>query len=518
MGAQNTQRPKMAGFRRAGQLGLTIEPTGAFPPSFVLSEGWLLPGSLESAVALLEREGWDGLAVDNEDLVPKRGTVIKRNAGSVPPWPPNDVPGPNATCQARVDGWCTQHCFDEIAGHMPSCGDGPMVARCSGAADHPGSAWRCYGVSTLSPDRARYVNGSCFCSMTAGIEAALAQCGEPKPPGPCGAVGPPGPPPPPSPGPQPAETWTVPFVGGTDGYSCFRIPSLLALPNGRRLLFAEGRKTGCLDGPFGDHIDVVMKVSTDSGKTFGELRKVHGESGPGTKPVWIGNPSPVLLNDPEHRGHVVLTCSRNNKHVLVLRSTSGGETWSTAVDISEQVVPVAWKYVATGPAAGIQLESGRLVVCCDHATGSSPDSRHISGASTSIRSHAMFSDDFGDHWNVSNALMNGDECSIASAPNGSLLMAMRQSTGNATLKRRQFSISDSQGRVWSTPNSAPFDFVGRSNDCEASMVRLPGSATLVISAPFDRAGGRANMTLHISPDSGSAGPGSSFPKYSQKFL
>ena len=208
--ARRTQRPKMAGFRRAGQLGLTIEPTGAFPPSFVLSEGWLLPGSLESAVALLEREGWDGLAVDNEDLVPKRGTVIKRNAGSVPPWPPNDVPGPNATCQARVDGWCTQHCFDEIAGHMPSCGDGPMVARCSGAADHPGSAWRCYGVSTLSPDRARYVNGSCFCSMTAGIEAALAQCDEPKPPGPCGAVGPPGPPPPPSPGPQPAAKGTLP--------------------------------------------------------------------------------------------------------------------------------------------------------------------------------------------------------------------------------------------------------------------------------------------------------------------
>ena len=101
---------------------------------------------------------------------------------------------PNATCQARADGWCTQNCLDKIAGHTPSCGGGPMVARCSGVSDHPGTAWRCYGVSTLSPNREHYANGSCFCSMTAGIEAALAQCGESPPPGGCSApLGPPGP-------------------------------------------------------------------------------------------------------------------------------------------------------------------------------------------------------------------------------------------------------------------------------------------------------------------------------------
>ena len=80
------------------------------------------------------------------------------------------------------------------------------------------------------------------------------------------------------------------------------------------------------------------------------------------------------------------------------------------------------RYVATGPGHGVQLASGRLLVCCDHATSADPKSRHIPGASTAIRSHAMLSDDFGSSWTVSNSLANGDECSIAPLANGSLLM------------------------------------------------------------------------------------------------
>jgi hypothetical protein len=48
--------------------GLTIEPTGSFPVGFILDEGWMLPGSLQSAVTMLEEEGWTGLAIDNENL------------------------------------------------------------------------------------------------------------------------------------------------------------------------------------------------------------------------------------------------------------------------------------------------------------------------------------------------------------------------------------------------------------------------------------------------------------------
>ena len=160
---------------------------------------------------------------------------------------------------------------------------------------------------------------------------------------------------------------------------------------------------------------------------------------------------------------------------------------------------LASRYVATGPGHGVQLASGRLLVCCDHATSADPKSRHIPGASTAIRSHAMLSDDFGSSWRVSNSLEDGDECSIAPLANGSLLMEMRQSTvaNSSVYKRRQFAVSHTQGSSWSAPSTAPFPFVGGSNDCEASMVRLPGSARLIMSAPHHM-NGRQNMSLFVS--------------------
>ena len=47
-------------------LGLDIIPTTAVSTQWLLDEHWLAPGSLESAIALVKREGWAGLGLDNE--------------------------------------------------------------------------------------------------------------------------------------------------------------------------------------------------------------------------------------------------------------------------------------------------------------------------------------------------------------------------------------------------------------------------------------------------------------------
>ena len=49
-------------------LGLDIVPTGSFSVDWILGEAWTQPGALASAVALVEREGWSGLGVDNENF------------------------------------------------------------------------------------------------------------------------------------------------------------------------------------------------------------------------------------------------------------------------------------------------------------------------------------------------------------------------------------------------------------------------------------------------------------------
>src|SRR2546423_1762321 len=76
------------------------------------------------------------------------------------------------------------------------------------------------------------------------------------------------------------------FNSGMDGYPRFRIPALIVTPTGNLLAFCEGRKGG--GGLKGD-IDIVLKRSADSGKTWGPLQVVLAGNG-----HTLGNPCPVV--------------------------------------------------------------------------------------------------------------------------------------------------------------------------------------------------------------------------------
>lgn len=62
---------------------------------------------------------------------------------------------------------------------------------------------------------------------------------------------------------------SVPFRAGQEGYASFRIPAVVATRTGDLLAFCEGR-VGSRDD-FGN-IDVVLKRSTDGGRTWGPLQ------------------------------------------------------------------------------------------------------------------------------------------------------------------------------------------------------------------------------------------------------
>lgn len=61
----------------------------------------------------------------------------------------------------------------------------------------------------------------------------------------------------------------VVYENGQDGYQCYRIPAIVKAPNGDLLAFAEARRKDC--GDFGD-VDMVLKRSTDNGKSWGKLQ------------------------------------------------------------------------------------------------------------------------------------------------------------------------------------------------------------------------------------------------------
>ncbi|MFW6163662.1 MAG: sialidase family protein, partial [Planctomycetota bacterium] len=172
------------------------------------------------------------------------------------------------------------------------------------------------------------------------------------------------------------------YVGGRDGYHTYRIPALLATPEGTLLAFCEGRKDNARD--HGD-IDLMLKRSRDGGRTWGPQQVVYEEGG-GAK-ITIGNPCPVV---DEATGVIWLAFCRDNDDVLVTSSRDDGRTWATPTEITAAAKKRAWSWYATGPGVGIQLRrgphKGRLVIPCDH---------RIEGETRNYHSHVIFSDDHG---------------------------------------------------------------------------------------------------------------------------
>ena len=133
--------------------------------------------------------------------------------------------------------------------------------------------------------------------------------------------------------------------------------------NGTLLAFAEGRVHNC--GDAGD-IDIVLKRSTDGGRTWGPLQVVN-EGGGDTH----GNPAPD--RGPRDRPH---PAGRDVQHGpygrpqlrrpvrpharICSTATTTARTWSEPRDLSDEILPAHWNsWYATGPVHGIQLTRGR---------------------------------------------------------------------------------------------------------------------------------------------------------------
>lgn len=81
--ASKTGSPaSIANWATAASAGLTIEPTGGFEIDYILGEGWAAhPGSLATAMAMLEREGWSGFGIDNENYPPSMPPALPTKFG-----------------------------------------------------------------------------------------------------------------------------------------------------------------------------------------------------------------------------------------------------------------------------------------------------------------------------------------------------------------------------------------------------------------------------------------------------
>lgn len=287
------------------------------------------------------------------------------------------------------------------------------------------------------------------------------------------------------------------FVAGADGYHTYRIPSLLISPKGTVLAFAEGRRKG--RGDAGD-IDVVLRRSTDGGKTWGPLQVVWDDAA-----NTCGNPCPVIdaktgtihlllthnLGHDEERA-IVAGKGEGTRTVWLARSDDEGATWSAPTEITRQVKREGWTWFATGPGVGLQMRSGRLVVPCD--------AKDVGGKQG--YAFVIGSDDGGATWAAGEVVgPTWNECQAAELADGALMLNMRNH--GSKNRRRGVALSRDGGRTWSEarPDEALVEPV-----CQAGLLRFawePG--VLLFSNPADEKA-RVRMTVRMSADDGRTWP------------
>ena len=285
------------------------------------------------------------------------------------------------------------------------------------------------------------------------------------------------------------------FVSGTEGYHTFRIPALVVTRAGSVLAICEGRKTSRAD--HGD-VDLVLKRSSDGGRTWGPLELVFEEGG--DQNITIGNPCPVV---DQETGVIWLPFTRNNNDVFITSSKDDGKTWSQPRRITSQVKKQNWNWYATGPGNAIQLERGphrgRLIIPCDHRVNGIEDRR------ASSRSHVFFSDDHGKTWQLGGAAdSKTNECAVVQLSDSTLMINMRSFRGRG---KRAVALSRNAGLTWS---AATDDATLIEPVCQASLIRYTwrdaeGKSRLLYSNPATKSG-RHRMTVRLSYDEGQTWP------------
>lgn len=308
------------------------------------------------------------------------------------------------------------------------------------------------------------------------------------------------------------------FENGKEGYACYRIPAIIAAPNGDLLAFAEGRVNGCSD--YGN-LDIVMKRSRNNGLTWSTLEVVvdNGEK-------QAGNPAPVVdfLDKRFPDGRLFLVYNTGNNHEGEVRNGNGlrevwyttsldqGKTWTKSVNITlwvhrpqqPKVNPQYnfsedWRSYAITPGHAIQLQkgkyAGRIFIPANHSVGE-PQSKF-----NEYRAHAFYSDDHGQTWQLSASvdIPSSNESIAVELSDGRVMQNMRHQNGES--RNRIVALSSDGGANWDTTY---FDPQLISPVCQASLLRFEmenGKRALLFSNPASSKR-RENMTVKVSFDEG----------------
>ncbi len=294
---------------------------------------------------------------------------------------------------------------------------------------------------------------------------------------------------------------SIVYTPGDYNSVSYRIPALITAADGSLIVLTDKRKNHSGDLPA--DIDVVANRSTDGGKTWSApitvAQGTGNSNGFGDAAIIKAKSGKLIALFVNGTGFFGSTAANPMKHFMST-STDNGLTWSTPRDITTQLygagcsdpVRATWLGSFFGSGRGLTTRSGRVMAVI---AVREPNK-------STFQNYAVYSDDEGETWKVSNtAIVGGDEAKVVELNNGDILMSSR--TGG----NRLWAKSTDGGVTWGSKNSWS-EIWG--NACDADIVRftstLDGFDKNRIIHTLPNASDRRNLSMWLSYDEGTTWP------------
>ena len=315
-------------------------------------------------------------------------------------------------------------------------------------------------------------------------------------------------------------------VGDSVDYNLYHIPGIVVTAKGTVLAWCEARKRAAGVSDW-DDIRILLRRSTDEGKTWGPPESIANVEGPKRKNPFAMRMKNVDPNDVTYNNPVLIADKDGSVHMLFCleyervfyqRSTDDGLSWSKPVEITTAFESFKkdyeWKVLATGPNHSIQLKTGRLVVPVWLSTGEGGNAHRPSVTAT------IYSDDQGQTWKAGDIAVpctdewiNPNETVAIELNDGRVMLNVRS---ESKAHRRLVTTSPDGATGWSKPE---FDDALLEPICMGGIVRYnhDGQSRILFSNPhnLDKANGKAepgknrdrkNVSVKLSRDEGQTWP------------
>ena len=271
------------------------------------------------------------------------------------------------------------------------------------------------------------------------------------------------------------------------GVSCFRIPAIVTAPNGDLIAAIDERVPSCGDLRISKDINIVVRRSFDNGDSWSEIETLvdypFGKSASDPSMIVDKVTGAIFL----FFNFMDLDNEKDIYYLRVIKSIDNGKTWSTPVDITQQITKPEWhkdfKFITSG--RGIQTSTGKLL----HTLVNLENGLHLFG-----------SDDHGENWYlIDTPILPGDESKIVELVDGTWMINSRLNGKGI----RFVHTSTDEGASWqSKPDSSLID-----PGCNASIIRYTSTKegadkNRLLFSNAKMKDKRTNMTLRISYDEG----------------